>query len=39
MVQYIDFVSEEKEITTGRGMKFLREKDSKLTLKPKRAPR
>ena len=39
MVQYIDFVSEEKEITTGRGMKFLREKDSKLILKPKRAPR
>ncbi|MHC4989181.1 MAG: hypothetical protein ACYTFX_11915, partial [Planctomycetota bacterium] len=36
MVQYIDFVSEEKEITTGRGMKFLREKDSPLTLKTKR---
>ncbi|MDH4201969.1 MAG: hypothetical protein OEV87_03670 [Phycisphaerae bacterium] len=36
MVQYIDFVSEEKEITTGRGMKFLREKPSSLTLKTKR---
>jgi glycosyltransferase involved in cell wall biosynthesis len=38
MVQYIDFVSEEKEITTGRGMKFLREKPSSLTLKTKRTP-
>ena len=38
MVQYIDFVSEEKEITTGRGMKFLREKASSLTLKTKRMP-
>lgn len=36
MLQYIDFVSEEKEITTGRGMKFLREKPSSLTLKIKR---
>ena len=36
MMQYIDFVSEEKEITTGRGMKFLREKPSKLTIKTKR---
>ena len=32
LVQYIAFVSEEKEITTGRGMKFLREKPSTLTL-------
>jgi glycosyltransferase involved in cell wall biosynthesis len=39
MVQYIDFVSEDKEITTGRGMKFLREKDSKFMLKPKRTLR
>ncbi|MBC8377707.1 MAG: hypothetical protein H8E62_00890, partial [Planctomycetes bacterium] len=36
MVQYIDFVSEEKEITTGRGMKFLREKPSNLIIKTKR---
>jgi glycosyltransferase involved in cell wall biosynthesis len=39
MVQYIAFVSEGEEITTGRGIKFLREKDSKLMLKPKRTPR
>lgn len=38
LMQYIDFVSEEKEITTGRGMKFLREKPSSLTLKTKRIP-
>ena len=37
LMQYIKFVSEEKEITTGRGMKFLREKPSALTLKTKRA--
>ena len=36
LMQYIEFVSEEKEITTGRGMKFLREKSSKLTIKTKR---
>ena len=36
MLQYIDFVSEEKEITTGRGMKFLREKPSKLSIRTKR---
>ncbi|MHC4927846.1 MAG: glycosyltransferase family protein [Planctomycetota bacterium] len=36
MVQYIDFVSEEKEIMSGRGMKFLREKESSLTIKTKR---
>ncbi len=35
LVQYIDFVSEEKEITTGRGMKFLREKPSPLMLNSK----
>ena len=37
LIQYIDFVSENKEIMTGRGIKFLREKDSKLILKTKRA--
>ena len=36
LIQYIEFVSEEKEIAHGRGMKFLREKPSKLTLKTKR---
>ncbi|MHC5182450.1 MAG: glycosyltransferase family protein [Planctomycetota bacterium] len=36
MVQYVEFVSEDKEITTGRGIKFLREKPSKLTIKTKR---
>ncbi len=36
LVQYIDFVSQEKEITTGRGIKFLREKPSKLTIRTKR---
>lgn len=30
LIQYIDFVNEEKEITQGRGMKFLREKPSSL---------
>lgn len=33
LVQYIDFVCEEKGITTGRGIKFLREKDSPLQRK------
>lgn len=32
LIQFIEFVSEEKEITTGRGIKFLREKKSNLTL-------
>ena len=36
LIQYIEFVNEEKEITTGRGIKFLREKPSTLTLKNKR---
>ena len=36
MTQYIDFVSENKEITTGRGIKFLREKDSSLMMQKKR---
>ena len=30
LVQYIDFVSEDKEITTGRGVRFFREKESAL---------
>ena len=38
MLQYIDFVSEEREIMTGRGMKFQREKPSALMLKTKRMP-
>jgi glycosyltransferase involved in cell wall biosynthesis len=32
LLQYIDFVREEKEIITGRGIKFLREKPSKLDI-------
>ncbi len=36
LLQYIDFVSDEKEIATGRGMKFQRQKPSPLQLKPKR---
>lgn len=36
LIQYIEFTSEEKEITTGRGMKFLREKESNLSLNPRR---
>ena len=38
LIQYIEFVNEEKEITTGRGIKFLRKKPSSLTLKNKRTP-
>jgi len=37
LIQYIDFVSENKEIMTGRGIKFLREKESKLILETKRS--
>ena len=36
LIQYIEFVSENREIMTGRGIKFLREKDSKLLLRKKR---
>jgi glycosyltransferase involved in cell wall biosynthesis len=36
LIQYIEFVNEEKEITTGRGIKFLREKPSRLRLKNNR---
>ncbi len=35
LTQYIRFVSENKEITTGRGIKFLREKPSVLQRHPK----
>jgi hypothetical protein len=35
LTQYIQFVSENKEITTGRGIKFLREKPSVLQRHPK----
>jgi glycosyltransferase involved in cell wall biosynthesis len=38
LIQYMEFVNEEKEITTGRGIKFVREKPSKLTLQFKRTP-
>ncbi len=30
LLQYVDFIREEKEIVTGRGIKFIREKPSKL---------
>jgi hypothetical protein len=32
LLQYIDFIREEKEIVTGRGIKFIREKPSKLDI-------
>ena len=32
LLQYIDFIREEKEIVTGRGIKFTREKPSKLDI-------
>jgi glycosyltransferase involved in cell wall biosynthesis len=38
LVQYIDFIKEEKEIVTGRGAKFTREKPSSLEIKKRRAP-
>ncbi len=37
LLQYLDFVREEKEIVTGRGVKFTREKSSPLEIK-KRQP-
>ena len=37
LLQYIDFVSEQKEIVTGRGVKFTREKPSVLEIKKRRA--
>ena len=38
LLQYIDFVREEKEILTGRGVKFDREKPSILQIEKKRLP-
>jgi hypothetical protein len=38
LVQYIDFIREGKEIVTGRGVKFRREKPSSLEIKKRRAP-
>jgi glycosyltransferase involved in cell wall biosynthesis len=38
MLQYIDFVREEKDIVTGRGVKFDREKPSILQIEKKRLP-
>jgi glycosyltransferase involved in cell wall biosynthesis len=32
LLQYIDFIREEREIVTGRGIKFIREKPSKLDI-------
>ncbi|MCH8121230.1 MAG: hypothetical protein IIC00_16090 [Planctomycetes bacterium] len=37
LLQYIDFVREQKEIVTGRGVKFTREKPSVLEIKKRRA--
>ena len=36
LLQYIDFVREQKEIVTGRGIKFTRTKSSQLQLQKKR---
>ncbi|UCG58615.1 MAG: hypothetical protein JSU70_03705 [Phycisphaerales bacterium] len=36
LLQYIDFVREEKEIVTGRGIKFTREKPSSLQIEKRR---
>jgi glycosyltransferase involved in cell wall biosynthesis len=38
LVQYIEFIREGKEIVTGRGVKFTREKPSSLEIKKRRAP-
>ena len=38
LVQYIDFIREGREIVTGRGVKFTREKPSSLEIKKRRAP-
>ena len=32
LLQYLDFIREEKGLVTGRGVKFLREKPSKLNV-------
>jgi hypothetical protein len=36
LLQYIDFVREQKEIITGRGVKFEREKPSVLQIEKRR---
>ena len=36
LLQYIEFVKEQKEIVTGRGIKFTREKPSPLQMQKKR---
>jgi hypothetical protein len=36
LLQYVDFVKEEKEIVTGRGVKFTREKSSPLEIMKRR---
>jgi hypothetical protein len=36
LLQYVDFVREQKEIVTGRGVKFTREKLSALEMKKRR---
>jgi len=38
LLQYIDFVREEKEIVTGRGVKFTRQKPSPLEIRKRRNP-
>ncbi|MHC4582565.1 MAG: glycosyltransferase family protein, partial [Planctomycetota bacterium] len=37
LLQYVDFVREQKEIVTGRGVKFMREKPSPLEIKRRQA--
>jgi hypothetical protein len=36
LLQYVDFVREAKEIVTGRGVKFTREKSSPLEMQKRR---
>jgi len=38
LIQYVDFLREGKEIVTGRGVKFTRQKPSVLEVKKRRAP-
>ncbi|MHC4119017.1 MAG: glycosyltransferase family protein [Planctomycetota bacterium] len=38
LLQYVDFVREQKEIVTGRGVKFTRERPSTLEIKKRRTP-
>jgi hypothetical protein len=37
LLQYMDFIREHKEIVTGRGIKFIREKESPLSLDKRRS--